>query len=326
MNRIIIDCDIGNYIKGANVDDGLALSLAIASDDISIEAITTVSGNVENYVAASVATNIINKLKLNIPVFCGSDRALKEPKELWRDFLDNNDNIQKLSYLWDDVLFDSINKYNDNAVEKLIEIVNANPHAIDIIAIGPLTNIAKAISLDKNFASNVKSIVLMGGLFNVKDYIKDTNFGLDPEAAFIVLSSDINIVMAPFDTTTTTLFTKDDLVALEKIKTPLAQIIYETTKPWINFSIKTRGIKGCWVHDVLTVAYLIDKSIFKTEKAFVNIELESAFRGRCYRVEKNKCKNAFNLKPQSKKAIDLITYVDNKALIKLLLQSIESYK
>ena len=41
MKRIIIDCDPGNGIAGANTDDGLALALALASADLTVEMVTT---------------------------------------------------------------------------------------------------------------------------------------------------------------------------------------------------------------------------------------------------------------------------------------------
>ena len=59
MRKIIIDCDIGNGIAGANVDDGLALALALVSPEIEVKAVTTVSGNVLNYKACLVAKRFL---------------------------------------------------------------------------------------------------------------------------------------------------------------------------------------------------------------------------------------------------------------------------
>lgn len=77
MKRVIIDCDPGNGIPGANLDDGLALALAIASLNISLELITIVAGNTPASVGYSVAQDLINRLGVNIPVLKGQDQALK---------------------------------------------------------------------------------------------------------------------------------------------------------------------------------------------------------------------------------------------------------
>lgn len=67
------------------------------------------------------------------------------------------------------------------------ELICNNPGEITLAAIGPLTNVAHALQLYPQMAQAVKEIVIMGGVFNVEGYIKDTNFGLDPEAARLAL-------------------------------------------------------------------------------------------------------------------------------------------
>ena len=89
MRKIIVDCDIGNGIAGANVDDGLALALALASPEIEVKAVTTVSGNVLNFKACLVARHFLQESGYDVPVYCGSFRALKEPTQKWRERLDH---------------------------------------------------------------------------------------------------------------------------------------------------------------------------------------------------------------------------------------------
>lgn len=74
MKRLIIDCDPGNGITGANVDDGLALALALAAPEISLELITTVAGNTPSQVGYSVVKDLMARLGLPVTVAKGADR------------------------------------------------------------------------------------------------------------------------------------------------------------------------------------------------------------------------------------------------------------
>lgn len=323
MRKIIVDCDIGNGIAGANVDDGLALALALVSPEIEVKAVTTVSGNVLNFKACLVARHFLQESGYDVPVYCGSFRALKEPTRKWRERLDHGVEKQGLKYLWQDTeenfsLADT--GMDSNAVEKMAQIINDNPHEITIIAIGPLTNVAALFNQYPEVVNKIQEIVLMGGCFNVKNYLKDTNFGLDPEAAAVVLESSVPCTMAPFDTTSTTLMKQEDLEEIGNIKNSLCQYLYKTTKPWLVYSKKTRGIDGCWVHDVLTVAYLIDESLFCFKDHFVNIELEGAFRGKTYIADIGFLKNADEIQPKSSRKVKIMTAVDNKRLLSLMKQ------
>lgn len=327
MRKIIIDCDIGNGIAGANVDDGLALALALASPEIEVKAITTVSGNVLNFKAYLVAKHFLQSAGYDVPVYCGSFRAIKEPTQKWRERLDHGVDKQGLKYLWQDreENFSSAdNGIVSNAVEKMAQIINANPHEITIIAIGPMTNVAALFNKYPEVVDKIQEIVLMGGCFNVKNYLKDTNFGLDPEAAAIVLESKVPCTMAPFDTTITTLMRESDLEEIGSYQNALCAYLYETTKPWLFYSKKTRGIDGCWVHDVLTVAYLLCPSLFEYEEHFVNIELTGAFRGKTYIADSGFLKNADDIKPHSSRQIKIMSAVDNNKLLLLLKERLKA--
>ena len=133
-----------------------------------------------------------------------------------------------------------------------------------------------------------------------------------------MLDSSVPCTMAPFDTTTTTLLRQEDLEEMGTYTNALSEYLYKTTKPWLAYSMKTRGIDGCWIHDVLTVAYLIDSSLFSFEEHFVNIELCGAFRGRTYIADLGYLKNADEIKPHSSRKINIMTAVSNEKLLRLM--------
>ncbi|WP_369309497.1 nucleoside hydrolase [Providencia rettgeri] len=322
--RVIIDCDPGNGIAGANVDDGLALALAIAAPEIQLEMITTVSGNTPSQVGYNVASHLVHLLKEDIPVYRGASSALIEASAPWREQLDNGVHRAQLTHLWDKlpsvpVLPESI----PEAALRIGKLVCEHPKQITIIAIGPLTNIAMAMQLFPELADNVAEIIIMGAVFNVPGYVKDTNFGLDPEAAYAVLNSGANITLVPMDVTVQTQMLHSDLDRFTKLASPLSQFLVSTMRPWIDYSRATRQLAGCWIHDVLTVAWLLDKSVVTYEFQQVNIELHGALRGKSYCVEPLRLR--VGMPELHTKPIKVFQSVDNQKLLDLIFQVIEAY-
>lgn len=285
MKRIIIDCDPGNGIAGSNVDDGLAIALALASPEISLDLITIVAGNTPATTGYSVIKDLLTRLRLDIPLVRGASHALVEPEQPWRDILDNRLHDPALKSLWHGVRqpqqFDA---GNDQAADAIGQLICANPGEITLVAIGPLTNVARALKKYPQMASAVQEIAIMGGVFALDDYIKDTNFGFDPEAAWQVLHSGANLTLVPMDVTTQTLMTHQDLQRLALIEHPLVNFVCETLRPWIDYSIAQRHIPGCWVHDALVVAWLLNQRVATAADYYVDVELRPGVtRGKSWR-------------------------------------------
>ncbi|KAA8669584.1 MULTISPECIES: nucleoside hydrolase [Pantoea] len=284
MKRLIIDCDPGNGIAGANTDDGLALALALASRALAVELITTVSGNTPSAVGARVAKDLLQRLGLNIPVVQGALQALREDPAPWRARLDNVAD-PALGELWRGVRQPQMVAADGNdAAGVMGQLICDNPGEFTLVAIGPLTNVAQALQRYPQMADSVAEIVIMGGVFALDDYIKDTNFGLDPEAAHQVLHSGATITLVPMDATTQTLLTHQDLTRLTACDHPLPQFVRETLRPWIDYSIRTRHLPGCWIHDALVIAWLLNQRVADGVDYHVDIELRpGATRGKTWR-------------------------------------------
>ena len=213
------------------------------------------AGNTPREVGFAVATELLAQSGYQVPVALGAARALSEPPEPWRAHLDRPIADPKLAALWRDLPAPSLaNAPAPDAAIAIGELICRHPGEITLVAIGPLTNVAHAMQLYPQMAQAVKEIVIMGGVFNVNGYIKDTNFGLDPEAARLVLNSGATITLAPLDVTTQTMLTRADLAALTQPDTPLCRYLRATTRPWIDYSRHTRHLPGCWIHDALVIA------------------------------------------------------------------------
>lgn len=328
MKRIIIDCDPGNGIAGANVDDGLALAMAIASLNITLELITIVAGNTPATLGYSVARDLVKRLELQIPVRMGATKGLKESSQQWREALDQRVHQLNLTYLWNGVPQPphiSPPPNEQNAIDAIGQLICDNPGEITLVAIGPLTNIAFAIQRYPKLVESVAEIAIMGGVFNVDNYLKDTNFGIDPEAVSIVLNSGANITIVPMDVTTQTMLTHKDLERITKTDKSLSRYIYETTRPWINYSMKTRNLPGSWIHDVLVVAALIDSRVATSKEYRMGIEIRPGpTRGKswryCYPLRIN-----VGIEDSVGASVKMLQSVNNQYLLDMIEQAFDAY-
>ncbi|MGV3345980.1 nucleoside hydrolase [Enterobacteriaceae bacterium LUAb1] len=327
MKKIIIDCDPGNGIPGANTDDGLALALAIASPALSVELITTVSGNTPGETGYAVVKEMLTRLGLDIPLVRGASEAMVEPAISWRALLDNRVKENGLAVLWQDVIPPpAVPITAPLAAYAIGEQICNHPGEITLVAIGPLTNIAHAMQLYPQLAECVAEIVIMGGVFTLDSYVKDTNFGIDPEAAHKVLSSGANITLAPMDATTQTMMNHQDLDEIAALKTPLADFLVQTMRPWISYSMATRHLPGCWIHDALVISWLIHPQVASVDSWQVGIELNTgATRGKAWRYH-SPLRLDIGIDTTANQTIQLLQTVDNALLLKIIKQTLSRYK
>jgi pyrimidine-specific ribonucleoside hydrolase len=327
MKRIIIDCDPGNGIAGANTDDGLAIALALASPALSLELITTVAGNTPCETGARVAKDLIGRLGLSVPVVQGATQALQEDPVPWRETLDNRVNQLALGDLWQDVRQPAdVAADAFDAPDAIGKLICDNPGEITLVAIGPLTNVALAMQRYPAMADSVAEIVIMGGVFTLDDYIKDTNFGLDPEAAHQVLHSGAAVTLVPMDVTTQTLMTQQDLTRLTAVDHPLTEFVRDTLRPWIDYSMETRQLAGCWIHDALVVAWLLNQRVASGIDYRVDIELRpGATRGKSWRY-RQPLRLTVGVPEQCGASVHVLHRVDNTLLLSIIEQAFKRLK
>jgi inosine-uridine nucleoside N-ribohydrolase len=325
--KVIIDCDPGNGVPGSNVDDGLAIALAVAaSDRIELEAITIVAGNTTRDIGYAVTETMLASFDVDVPIYLGADRPLLEDPGRWRAHLDR-DTDPIVAELWRSTprpqpLHAAPSR---SAAQAIGEIVTAHPGEVTIVAIGPLTNIALALQLCPDVASAVSRIVIMGGVFDVDGYLVDTNFGYDPEAAAAVLGSGAAITLVPMDVTTQTLLTDADLARLEAIDNPITRCLVPTLRPWLDYMDATRTIGGMWIHDVVNVALLLDPTIATSRRASVAVELAPGLsRGRTARWTPGALQSRGGRPFTEPDPIDVLTSVDNSRLLTLITTVIEA--
>jgi purine nucleosidase len=143
------------------------------------------------------------------------------------------------------------------AAEWLIAQTRTHPGQIEILAAGPLTNLALAVRLDPGFAKRVKTLVIMGGLVDANqlqvtgnaDFNTDFNFMFDPEAADIVLTAGFAKILIIGNVSNAALLTKEIVAKVGTAKTPLTD--YYVKNAWVGLPL--------W--DEMAAAVMADQSL-----------------------------------------------------------------
>ncbi|MEV0385903.1 nucleoside hydrolase [Nonomuraea sp. NPDC050643] len=323
--RVIIDCDPGNTIPASDVDDGLALGLALAAPEVTLEAVTVVAGNTPRDVGVAVARDLLARAGADdVPVFPGAAAPLVEDPAPWRADLDRRRDTEQARDLWHGIATaPPVPVGEPVAAAEIVRRVAAAPGEIHLVAVGPLTNVAQALALRPELASELASLTIMGGAFAVRGLLQELNFGYDPEAAHVVLTSGAPITLVPYDVTRLTSFTLADLDRLAG-HGPLADYLTETTRPWVRWVAEARGLPGCYLHDPLAVAVLLEPGLATRQRVRVDVELRGALtRARPIAWDASgQVQRATGLRLPDIEPIDVLDGVNNDRLVSYLVDTL----
>lgn len=268
--RIILDTDTAQ-------DDCVALLVALFDPAARLEAITMVAGNVgfDNQVRNAFLTlNVAGRLG-DVPIHLGCQRPLVRE---WASAENvHGDGVGGL-----DMDMTGCDPQTEHGVDALIRLTAENPGEIDIVAIGPLTNIAMAAVKDPTFVANVRSLVIMGGSNNGRGNITaagEFNFYVDPEAAQTVFTAGFeNIVVIPWAplTLNDAVFSRAQLAEIAQIDTPLSRFFLRVCEATLEFD-ESVGIPGTTHPDSLSMAVLLHPDlVVKQSRYNVQVETTSA--------------------------------------------------
>ncbi len=265
--KIVIDTDPGQ-------DDAVAILLALASPgDIDVLGITAVAGNVPLALTAKNA-RIVCELagRPDVKVFAGCDRPLGRP-------LVTAEHVHGKTGLDGPSLPDPTMPLQDqHAVDFIIDTLRSEaPGTVTLCPLGPLTNVATALTRAPDIAERIDQIVLMGGAyFEVGNITPAAEFNIyvDPQAADIVFKSGVDIVVMPLDVTHKALVTKPRNDAFRALGTPVGVAVAEMTDFFERFDKEKYGSAGAPLHDPCVTAYLLDPTLFSGRH--INVEIETA--------------------------------------------------
>lgn len=305
---VIIDSDPGT-------DDVAALLLAYKSERFDVKAITAVAGNVELKDTADNALRLASYIGWDVAVAKGADKPLLCPLQTAED-IHGKGGMRGLT------LPDPCRGFDSRPAWDLIyDVAKECGGRLEIIAIGPLTNIATALMKYPELKSLIKRIVIMGGAILAGNTTPAAEFNIyvDPEAAKRVFESGVPVYMCPLDVTHQSYITKEEIAGIAKLGTKEAEFFAEITGRDADRMSFYSGGRGVPLHDPCAVLFAEDESYFEYEECFIGVETSGDFaRGKtvtdCY-SDKQLENNAF-----------LVKSVDRDAFISRIFELMRRYQ
>jgi len=265
--RVIIDTDPGT-------DDAMAIILALNSPEFKVEALTVVPGNVVAKQGLENALKIVSLAgRCDVAVAAGAQHPLNQ-KLITAEFWHGKNGLADIELPPSKCTADP--RFGPDLI---IEMIHKYPHEITLIPIGPLTNIALALSKDPSIASLVKEVVIMGGSINGGNVnaAAEANIYNDPDAASIVFNANwSSLTMVGSDVGERTLFTRAYLQELESAHGPQTDFISAVAKFLLGMAEKYGDI-GTAMYDPLAVGAAIDPTIITTKPMRVDVETRGQF-------------------------------------------------
>ncbi|MGD0271235.1 MAG: nucleoside hydrolase [Candidatus Sulfotelmatobacter sp.] len=266
QRRVIIDTDPGT-------DDAMAIILALNSPEFKVEALTVVPGNVDSQQGLENALKIVSLAgRCDVTVARGAQHPLNQ-KLITAQFWHGKNGLANVE------LPPSKCKADPRfGPDLIIEMIHKYPHEIILIPVGPLTNIALAVSKDPSIAGLVKDIVIMGGSIgggNVNG-AAEANIYNDPEAAQIVFNAGWMVTMVGSDVGERTLITRKYLAELQSSHGPQSDFIAKIADFYLTRSEKS-GYSGAAMYDPLAVGIALDPTLGTLKEMHVDVETKGEF-------------------------------------------------
>jgi len=259
--KVIIDTDPG-------VDDALAIAYAVGSEALEVVAITTVFGNSDVSETTNSALSIVNILGVNIPVYKGSET--------------------KFDGRYPDTIAESqtgATKYfastqqtemqDMNGVDAIIYTLENSPKLISIIAIGPLTNIARAYEKSPESFQNLDELIIMGGAIQTYGNITpvaEFNVYSDPLAADIVISSELPKILVPVDACRQVVMTQDELEDIQE--NSIFENLGKLVGKYMEYYSQIDNLGGAVMYDPVAVGLCINPG-YATKLIPLNVRVET---------------------------------------------------
>jgi inosine-uridine nucleoside N-ribohydrolase len=257
---VLIDTDIGD-----DIDDTLALALALQSPEIELQGVTTVFGNTQQraHLAAHLLTVFGHQ---DIPVAAGVETPLQprhRPSGVPQaSILDDRTELPALSTL--------------SGPELIVQTALTHHSDLILLCIGPLTNVATALRLEPHLFLAIRRIILMGGTSTFP--FPEWNMRSDVRAAQIVLGAGIPVTMIGWNVTTRCQLQEKDVERLRCNGSPQTQLlsqllaVWQRHRPWWH-------PKWPYLHDPLTVVALCGPQLLRFEEMTARVLVDGPFKG-----------------------------------------------
>jgi len=262
---LLIDTDTAS-------DDAVALITALRSKEVRVAAITVVAGNVPVAQATSDALHTAELCAADVPVYSGAEGPLQR-KLVTADWFHGADGLGDHGYKPAKRRAEP-----DHAGDALIETVRKNP-GIEIVTLGPLTNLAMALLREPKLAASVRRCVVMGGapccVGNVTP-AAEFNIWVDPEAARIVFHSGLPIEMVGWQLCRgDAVLHPQEIERVLALKNPIAEFAVRCNTTAAEAFFKQTGQKGISLPDPVCMGIALNPALC-TSSSEHYVEIETA--------------------------------------------------
>ena len=267
MRTFLIDTDTAS-------DDAVALIMALRDPVVRVAAITAVSGNVP------LRQGVLNALytcemcgRADVPVYAGADRPLRRAPA-HAQWFHGADGMGEMNYPAPSRAPESA-----HAVDAMIETIRANP-GIELVTLGPLTNVALALQRDPTMVKGVARCVVMGGNPCCEGNVTpaaEYNIWCDPEAAQAVLHSGLPVELVGWQLSRgPAVLNHDDIARIRSLDTKLAHFAIDCNRVALNAYRTQTGEEGIALPDPIAMAIALDQSVCaRAERHRIEVETTS---------------------------------------------------
>ena len=256
--RVIIDTDPG-------LDDALAILFALGCGKFDVLGLTTIAGNIGLERTTANAGGLLAVMgRGDIPVIRGTDIPLTRELQDLVAIVHGADGLKGV------LLPEPLAAPLDDAPSWIARVLTeAEPGSVDILALGPLTNVAHVLTEHPDVADRIGEIIVMGGTIDEPGNSgpnSEFNFASDPEAASVVIGSAAKVTIIPLDVTRKVRAQADYVEALPD--TPHGRLARELLTAYLQDGRQSRPL-----HDPCVMLAALDASIFSIENMKLDIDL-----------------------------------------------------
>jgi purine nucleosidase len=262
----LIDTDVAS-------DDAVALIMSLRAPDVRVVAITTVAGNVEVEQATRNALYTVELCGASVPVFAGAEKPLQRAHQS-ATWFHGRDGLGDHGYPAPRQKAEEL-----PAGDAIIEAIEGNPGLV-VVTLGPLTNLALALTRKPDLAAHVGRCVVMGGAPCCEGNVTpaaEYNIWVDPEAARIVMLSGLPVEMVGWQTCRgEAMLNETDIAHVLGFDNPLARFAIECNSRAREAYKEQTGEDGISLPDPVAMSIALDPTIGdQWSEHYVDVEIHS---------------------------------------------------
>lgn len=276
---VVIDTDLAFGSENADVDDALAILLALAHPErFDVLAVTAVSGNVDAIRASANIERLLDRLgRGDIPHCAASNRPLDcgfwvdarwkaQPKAA-----QEREDARKVPY-----------RISMQGVDLMRDILRSAQKPVTVVCVGPLTNVALALSIEPGLASNISLIASMGGahlVAGVADGPAEFNVLADPEAAALVFASSVPVALFPLDVTKKQAVEAGDLERWRLAPGGLLRRLAKDAEGYMSHRARMyhQDHPYMFFHDAMPVVWLLRPELFTLRSCRIAVDCSGEY-------------------------------------------------